>query len=323
LPTGVVYWYYQSTSCDRTALHFSITQQYDVAVRIISGLDPQGQEMTVEQVSQNSIDILRPMTKDTLALRVCDAIKAHIVSENLAPGSQLPSERRLSETLAVSRNVVREGLSILVAEGMITKRPGKGIFLRDTGNLALAQQGGAILEQEQARYQAIREARAAVEVGAIGLIVSRITENDLEQLEQSVAELERKADLGEMFVSEDMQFHLILLRAARNDFLLQWSPMVEEVMRVWAYELDSLAKAIRPGSPRSDAARVATEHRAILAAIRERDVHKAQTLLKQHFWCPNSSPPLIKAGTANVAARLSIKSSEHSDRGKERHTQNN
>jgi GntR family transcriptional repressor for pyruvate dehydrogenase complex len=227
------------------------------------------------------------MTKDTLALRVCDAIKAHIVSENLAPGSQLPSERKLSETLAVSRNVVREGLSILVAEGMITKRPGKGIFLRETANLALAQEGGVILEQEQARYQAIREARAAVEVGAIGLIVSRITDHDLDQLEQAVTALEHKAELGEMFVTEDMQFHLILLRAARNDFLLQWSPMVEEVMRVWAYEMGSLAKAMRPGSPRSDGARVASEHRAVLAAIRERDVHKAQTLLKQHFLVPD------------------------------------
>lgn len=237
--------------------------------------------------AHNGSDILRPMTKDTLALRVCDAIKAYIVSENLPPGSQLPSERELSEALAVSRNVVREGLSILVAEGVITKRPGKGIFLREIGDMALVQEASDILEQERARYEAVREARAAVEVGAIGLIVSRVDDEDLASLEQSVDALERKIASGGMFLREDMQFHLTLLRAARNEFLLQWSPMVEEVMRVWAYQKPPLTRAIKPGSPRNDAARVANEHRAILDAIRERDAEAARALLKQHLMIPN------------------------------------
>ena len=139
------------------------------------------------------------MTKDTLTLRVADAIKAYIVSENLSPGAQLPSERNLSELLAVSRNVVREGLSILVAEGVIVKKPGKGIFVRQMAKASLAQMGGDILKQERERYEAIREARAAVEIGAIGLIVSRVTEQDLEQLEQTVIDLERKASAGRRF----------------------------------------------------------------------------------------------------------------------------
>jgi GntR family transcriptional repressor for pyruvate dehydrogenase complex len=233
--------------------------------------------------SNDNFEILRPMTKDTLALRVADAIKAYIVSENLPPGGKLPSERGLSESLAVSRNVVREGLSILVAEGVIVKKPGKGIFLRELGEATLAQVGGEILEQERARYDAIREARAAVEVGAIGLIISRITNEDLEQLEQTVLALERKAAAGEMFFREDMQFHLTLLQSARNDFLLQWSPMVEEVMRVWVYHTESLASAIKPRLPREDGARVAAEHRAILEAIRRRDVEGSRTLLREHF----------------------------------------
>lgn len=236
-----------------------------------------------QQASQNTSEILRPMTKDTLALRVADAIKAYIVSENLSPGAKLPSERNLSELLAVSRNVVREGLSILVAEGVIIKKPGKGIFLREIGKTAVAQIGAEILEQEHARYEAIREARAAVEIGAIGLIISRATDKDLEQLEQTVLDLERKAAAGEMFFREDMQFHLTLLQSARNDFLLQWSPMVEEVMRVWVYNKDSLASAIKPRSSREDGARVAAEHRAILEAIRKRDVEESRTLLRKHF----------------------------------------
>ena len=240
----------------------------------------------VTEDSQSSVSILVPMSRDTLARRVSDAIKAYIVNEHLPPGSKLPSERRLSESLAVSRNVVREGLSILVAEGVITKKPGKGIFLREVSEPALLQEGEGILDQERARYEAVREARAVVEVGAIGLIASRISDADLEQLEQSVVQLEKKAESGEMFLREDMQFHLTLLRAARNEFLLQWSPMVEEVMRVWAYQQNSLAGAFKAGLQREDAARVAAEHRAILEAVRRRDAVQARALLKQHLMVP-------------------------------------
>ena len=107
----------------------------------------------MNRVSHNSIEILRPMTKDTLTLRVADAIKAYIVTENLSPGAQLPSERNLSHLLAVSRNIVREGLSILVAEGVIVKKPGKGIFVRPMAEDSLAQMGGDILKQERERYE--------------------------------------------------------------------------------------------------------------------------------------------------------------------------
>jgi GntR family transcriptional repressor for pyruvate dehydrogenase complex len=238
-----------------------------------------------EEIVGGGLEILRPVARETLARRICDAIKAYIVSKNLEPGSQLPSERQLSELLAVSRNVLREGLSILVAEGVIVKRARRGIFLREMSQEALAREGARVLEQERARYDTIREARAAVELGAMGLIVSRISEEHLEHLEQTVVALERKVEQGGLFIREDMQFHLILLRAARNEFLLQWSPMVEEVMRAWPYE--SRSDAATSQTHKDEAMRVAAEHRAILDAIRRKDVQGAREILKKHLLIPD------------------------------------
>jgi DNA-binding GntR family transcriptional regulator len=59
--------------------------------------------------------------------------------------------------------------------------------------------------------------------------------------------------------------------------------MVEEVMRVWVYQKNAMASAIKPRPRREDGARVAAEHRAILEAIRRRDVDDARALLRQHF----------------------------------------
>lgn len=227
------------------------------------------------------------MSRSTLAGRVRDAIKAYIVSENLEPGASLPSERQLSEVLGVSRNIVREGLSALVAEGIIVKQPGKGIFLREVDRDTLHRDGTQVLEQEQARYAAIREARGAVELGAMGLIVHRITDVDLRELEAITDVLEMKLERGEPIASDDMQFHIRLLRTAGNDILLQWSPLVEEVMRGWAYQAGALPQALRSPRQSQESRRVVQEHRAILEALRRRDVHGARECLRRHLLIPD------------------------------------
>jgi GntR family transcriptional regulator, transcriptional repressor for pyruvate dehydrogenase complex len=227
--------------------------------------------------------ILRPMSRDSLAERVADAIKAYIVAQNLEPGSQLPSERQLSEAFAVSRNIVREGLSALVAEGIVVKKPGSGVYLREFDRDFLGTDGGRVLDEQQARYNAVREARAAVEIGAIGLICNRISDEEIHQLERTVIALERKLERGEPYFKDDLRFHLILLRAARNDLLLQWTPMVEEVMRTWSYRSDALAAVLSSSAEETEARRVASEHRAILKAVRQRDAEAARRLLKQHL----------------------------------------
>ena len=47
----------------------------------------------------------------------------------LKSGQSLPSERRLTEKLGVSRTALREGLKILLARGIIDTRHGKGSFV--------------------------------------------------------------------------------------------------------------------------------------------------------------------------------------------------
>ncbi len=61
--------------------------------------------------------------------RVRTSLAAAISSGSYRPGSKLPSERALSESLRVSRLTVRKAMNSLVEDGMVTHRDGRGWFV--------------------------------------------------------------------------------------------------------------------------------------------------------------------------------------------------
>lgn len=61
--------------------------------------------------------------------RICERIRAAIVSGALAPNARLPSGRILAQDLGVARNTVDWALGQLVADGYIVRRRGAGSFV--------------------------------------------------------------------------------------------------------------------------------------------------------------------------------------------------
>lgn len=62
-------------------------------------------------------------------LKIVDAIKYRITSEEFKPGDAIQSENILCEEFNVSRMTVRKGLAVLVNEGYIYSIPGKGNYV--------------------------------------------------------------------------------------------------------------------------------------------------------------------------------------------------
>ena len=71
---------------------------------------------------------LQPISKYRLSEAAIEQIKELIVSENLEPGSRLPSERDLVEALGVGRSSIREALRILEIMGLVEVLPEKGFL---------------------------------------------------------------------------------------------------------------------------------------------------------------------------------------------------
>lgn len=61
--------------------------------------------------------------------RVVYGIKNLIDEKGLAQGEKIPNEEELCRLFGVSRITVRKGVSVLVSEGLLEKRQGKGTFV--------------------------------------------------------------------------------------------------------------------------------------------------------------------------------------------------
>ncbi len=69
--------------------------------------------------------------------KIAAAIRAQIMSGDLAPGARLPITQQLMETYGVANQTVQRALKILKDEGFVIGRSGSGVFVRDTSQQAI------------------------------------------------------------------------------------------------------------------------------------------------------------------------------------------
>src|SRR5690625_5647709 len=81
---------------------------------------------------------LKPIKKNNkIYQNIIRQVKDSIENGNILPGDKLPSERALAEMLNVSRTSVKEAITVLESSGIITVRPGVGMFLNDDSHKSL------------------------------------------------------------------------------------------------------------------------------------------------------------------------------------------
>lgn len=64
-------------------------------------------------------------------MSLMEELKSKILSGEIRPGVKLPSENELAQEYEISRHTVRKALAILVTDGYITTKHGKGTFCSD------------------------------------------------------------------------------------------------------------------------------------------------------------------------------------------------
>lgn len=217
--------------------------------------------------------------RQPLSLRVTEILKRYILVEPLEAGARLPSERRLAETLSVSRTVLREALGQLIADGILVRATPRTLSVAPFDRLRAAAEL-APLNDYAIVDQGVIELRVIIEVGAIELITRRADAHDLDEIERWVIEGERSVvDSVEMMGRVDRRFHTALLRAAHNDAVNAFLPLIEQTLyqNVGGW-LHHLGQRDHPEDHR-----VAAEHRQIFEAIKRGDREAARMVMLAHL----------------------------------------
>ena len=132
---------------------------------------------------------------------------------------------------------------------------------------------------ESAEIHDLIELRVLLELGSIGLIVTRATDEDIAEMERWVVEGERRLEAREPLTLVEVRFHAALLGALGNSSINSLMPLVEEHMRsnllVDPHELAGLIN--------HNDTRAIKEHRQIFEAVKHRDAAAARKLMTKHL----------------------------------------
>ncbi|WP_246945170.1 FadR/GntR family transcriptional regulator [Bacillus pinisoli] len=221
---------------------------------------------------------LKPIKKKRLFEEIILAIEQYIKNENIQPGGKLPSENELSSIFQVSKTAVREAMSVLQANGLIEKRSGAGIFLKEIEGINTVSKSLVKNLFQNSEILEVLEFRRGIEVEAVSLAAIRATPEDIERISQAHEELIAANKAGGLGLEEDYNFHYAIILASHNSIYKEVFNKIaskfEEGMRI-----SKLQSAKVPGR----FAQAYKEHEDILKAICLKDPKLASEAMRHHL----------------------------------------
>lgn len=205
-----------------------------------------------------------------LARRIID----YVSSGELKPGTRLPSERDLAQSLRVGRSTVREAIAALDLLGLLEVRQGAGTFVKGDNSDLLpdAISWGLILSKPRTHH--LVEARQEIEAVTARLAAQRASPEGVRRLRSRYEQMERARDNPARFVSADIAFHLEVASLADNSALADILRSVRVLLEEWI-------RRATDGS--SQVCTTLAEHRAVLDAIASGNPELARAAMSKHL----------------------------------------
>jgi len=223
-------------------------------------------------------------TRDSALVRVTKQIEAHLLELASHRGSRLPSERKLAEQFGASRSTVREAIQRLIARGLLTARPGSGVYVTGAAPIDPASHWLQWIDEHPRLRSETLEFRSIFECCVArfaALRANREEKSRLSRVMDDMARAVRDQDI-EAEAQADAQFHLTLAAISHNFMLTQFYAVVISQLREHithnTYDANQDAVHARERS----LARLA-QHAAIHDAIRDGRPECAADAMARHL----------------------------------------
>jgi DNA-binding FadR family transcriptional regulator len=200
-------------------------------------------------------------------------IKTLIRDNKLKPGEKLPNEMELCGHFAVSRPTVREAVKVLVSQGIIEIRRGKGTFVRQMPGISEDPLGLDFIVNPNMRLVLI-EARIIIEPGVARLAAQKADDQAIAAIGASVKEMEDIVLQNNVNIEVELNFHRSIAEATKNPVITRIIPII----------MESITKTYRD-APRTteDHRHALEEHRRIYQAIAARDPDRSYEAMQMHL----------------------------------------
>ena len=189
---------------------------------------------------------------------VAELLRQRIFQRELEPGSWI-DELKLAEEYGISRTPLREALKVLAAEGLVTMKVRRGAYVTEVSEKDLAD---------------VYHLLSLLESDAAGVVAQQASDAELAELQTLHTALEAAVGERDRFFALNEQFHMRLLELARNRWREQMVADLRKVMKLNRH--NSLLKTGRIDESLA-------EHRAIVAALAQRNAALAVQRMREHF----------------------------------------
>jgi len=205
------------------------------------------------------------------AFQVVESINSAIKEGRLKVGDRLPSEQELTGLLGVGRSSLREGVRILVANGLLEVRQGDGTYVTNKFAEKVFEYLGYTANPKG--FLMLLELRRVLECGCICSICDTLSQEDYSELEEMAFAIDKK-EQTENNIAHDINFHERLFLATNNY-------LIYEMYRMMSQSLSSLMHEMMQHSEVVIDAR--DSHIKILEGLKAKDRLAAVAAMNEHL----------------------------------------
>ncbi|RVT85797.1 FCD domain-containing protein [Rhodobacteraceae bacterium CCMM004] len=217
---------------------------------------------------------------EKLSQSVVRQVELLILRGILRPGERLPSERELAERMGVSRPSLREAVAELQDRGLLTTRAGAGIYVADVLGSAFSP----ALTRLFARHDEAVSDYVAFRRDMEGLAVDRAARlgsaTDLAVVGTVFTKMQAAHERGDAALEAqlDADFHTAIVEASHNVIMLHMMRSMYQLLRDGVFYNRQVM--FRQRTTRST---LLDQHRAINAALQDRDAEGARAAMEAHL----------------------------------------
>ncbi len=196
----------------------------------------------------------------SLTDEIVDIIRERILKGEYKIGEKI-KENQIASELRVSRTPIREAFKQLENEGLIDYIPNRGCFAK------------GFTRRDIEDLYAVRK---ALEILAVEWAVNRINQAEIDKLQEQsdLMEFYTARKDGKKVLEINSDFHAVIYNASGSRFMAQ-------VLRSYKEYIDQTRKVIF--DERDYLEEIFQEHKAVLEAVKNRDVEGAKEAMAKHL----------------------------------------